>query len=79
MSTKQWLQVDVDNDLVMHLLLSFISSLDLKPLYVPIEADLGSVYCLGYTTFQFSFSPLKPYCHIPTGTIYSDPLTNGLL
>ena len=41
MPTKQWLQVKVVNEIVMHLLLSFISSLDFKPLFVPIEANLG--------------------------------------
>ena len=45
MSTKQWLQVEaVGNEIVMHLLLSFISSLDFKQLSVPIEANLGSAY-----------------------------------
>ena len=44
MLTKQWLQVEVVNEIVMRLLLSFISNLDFKPLFVPIEANLGSVY-----------------------------------
>ena len=43
MPTEQWLQVEVDNEVVMHLLFSFISNLDLKPLSVPIEANSGSV------------------------------------
>ena len=30
MSTKQWLQVEVDNETIMHFLLSFIFSLDFK-------------------------------------------------
>ena len=33
-STKQWLQVEVGNEIVMHLLLSFISNLDFKQLVV---------------------------------------------
>ena len=41
---KQWLQVEVDNEIVMYLLLSFISNLDFKPLSVPMEAISGSVY-----------------------------------
>ena len=44
MPTKQWLQVEVDNEIVMYLLLSFISNLDFKPLFVPMEAISGSVY-----------------------------------
>ena len=44
--TKQWLQVEVDNEVVMHLLLSFISNLDFKPLFVSIEAKRGSVHFL---------------------------------
>ena len=36
--TKQWLQVEVGNEIVMHFLLSqFIPSLDFKPLFVPID------------------------------------------
>ena len=31
-------------DIVMHFLLSFISSLDFKPLFMPIEGNSGSVY-----------------------------------
>ena len=44
MPGKQWLQVEVGNEIVMPLLLSFISNLDFKPLFVPIEANSGSVY-----------------------------------
>ena len=40
MLTKQWLQVEVDNEIVMHFLLSFISNLDFKPLFLPIEGNL---------------------------------------
>ena len=36
-STKQWLQVEVGNEIVMHFLLSLISSLDFKQLFVPID------------------------------------------
>ena len=42
MPTKQWLQVEVGDEIVM--LLSLISNLDFKPLFVPIEANSGSVY-----------------------------------
>ena len=45
MPTKQWLQVEAGNEIVMYLLLSFISSLDFKPLFVHNEANSGSVYC----------------------------------
>ena len=44
MPTKQWLQVEVGSEIVMHFLLSFISNLDFKALFVPIEANSGSVY-----------------------------------
>ena len=46
MSTKQWLQVEVDNEIVMYLLsLSFISNLDFKPLFA-LDANSGiRVYC----------------------------------
>ena len=44
MSTKQWLQVEVLNEIVMYLLLSLISNLDFKLLFMPIEASSGSVY-----------------------------------
>ena len=39
-----WLQVEVDNEIVINFLLSFISSLDFKPLFLPIEANSGSIY-----------------------------------
>ena len=45
MPTKQWLQVEAGNEIVMYLLLSFISSLDFKLLFVHNEANSGSVYC----------------------------------
>ena len=44
MPSKQRLQIEVGNEIVMHILLSFISNLDFKPLFVPIEANSGSVY-----------------------------------
>ena len=45
MPMKQWSQVEVGNEIVMYFLLThFISSLDFKPLFVPIEANSGSVY-----------------------------------
>ena len=44
MSTKQCFQVEVDNENVMHLLLSLISNLDFKPLFMPIEANSESVF-----------------------------------
>ena len=44
MPTKQQLQVEIRNELVIHLLLSLISNLHFKPLLVPIEANSGSVY-----------------------------------
>ena len=44
MPTKQWLQVEVGNEIVMHFLLSLISDIDFKPLVVPIETNSGSVY-----------------------------------
>ena len=45
MTTKQWLTIEVGNEIVMHFLLSqFISSLGFKPMFVPIEADSESVY-----------------------------------
>ena len=44
MPTKQWLQVEVGNEIVMYLLLSFISSLDFKPLFLPIDENSGRVY-----------------------------------
>ena len=47
MSTKQWFQVEVGNEIVMYLLLSFISNLDFKSLFVPIEANLGRIYYKG--------------------------------
>ena len=39
MPTKQGLQVEVDNEIVMYFLLSLVSNLDFKPLFVPIEAN----------------------------------------
>ena len=62
MSTKQWLQVDVGNEVVMHFLLSLISSLDFKPLSVPIEANSGSVYrllALVEDKYLFSFRSVE--------------------
>ena len=47
MPTKQWLQVEVDNEIVMYLLLSFISNLDFKP-FLPIEATSETVYYRGH-------------------------------
>ena len=44
MPTKQWLHVEVGNEIVMYLLLSLIPSLDFKPLFVSIEANSGSVF-----------------------------------
>ena len=43
MPTKQWLQVEAGNEIVMYFLYSFISSLDFKSLSVPIEVNSGSV------------------------------------
>ena len=37
--TKQKLQIEVGNEIVMHSLLSLISSLDFKPLSVPIDTS----------------------------------------
>ena len=34
MSTKQWFQIEAGNEIVMHFLLSLISSLDFKPKYL---------------------------------------------
>ena len=42
MPMKQWSQVEVVNEIVMYFLLSFISNLDSKPLFMPIEANSGS-------------------------------------
>ena len=50
MPTKQWLQAEADNEIVIRLLLSFISSFDFKPLLVPIEENSGSVYLGNITT-----------------------------
>ena len=45
MPIKQWLQVEVGDEIIMHLEFSLISHiLDFKPLFVRIEANLGSVY-----------------------------------
>ena len=38
-----WFQIEVGNEIVIHFLLSLISSLDFMPLFVPIEANSGSV------------------------------------
>ena len=50
MAPRQWLRnngsVEVGNEIIMHFLLSFISILDFKPLFVPIEANLESFYSL---------------------------------
>ena len=35
--------IEVGNEIVINFQLSFMSSLDFKPLSVPIEANLGSV------------------------------------
>ena len=74
---KQWLQVEVVNEIVMHFLLSFISSLNFKPLFVPVEArkfwkrcllshrkPTWELYCLGrsLSSFRnFKFSPGNKY------------------
>ena len=39
MSTKQWLQIEVGNEIAMHFLLFLISRLGFKLLFVPIEAN----------------------------------------
>ena len=57
MPQKQWLQVEVVNEIVMHFLLSFISSLDLKPLFVSIEENSGSVY---FVLILFHFRATGP-------------------
>ena len=44
MPTKQWLLVEVDNEIVMHLLPSFISNFDFKPLFVPIKVSIFRYY-----------------------------------
>ena len=44
MPTKQWLQLKVGSEIVMHLLLSLVSNLYFKPLFMPIEGNLESVY-----------------------------------
>ena len=41
---KQWFQIDVSNEIVMHFMLSLIPSLIYNALFVPIEANSGSVY-----------------------------------
>ena len=46
----------IGNDIVMHLQLSFISNLDFKPLFVPIEANLGSVHLYTLVVFLRSFA-----------------------
>ena len=48
MPAKQWFRIEVDNEIVMHLLLSFISGLDFKPLFLPIEATSETVYYRGH-------------------------------
>ena len=55
MSREQWFQIEVTNEAVMLFLLSFISSLDFKPLFVPTEVNLRSVY-------RDWFSSIK-HCH----------------
>ena len=42
----QWSQVEVGNEIAMHFLLTFVSSLDSKPLFVPIEANLGLFFTI---------------------------------
>ena len=54
MPTKLWLEVKVDNDIVMDLLLSFISrSHDFKPLFVPVEANSGYFQYLLYQYIRY--------------------------
>ena len=43
MPTKQWLQIEAGNEIVMYFLYSYISSLDFKSLFVAIEGNPGSV------------------------------------
>ena len=43
MPMKQWSAIEVGNEIAISFQLSFMSSLDFKPLSVPIEANLGSV------------------------------------
>ena len=44
MPKKQWFPIEVGNEIVMNFLLSFISSLNFKLLFMPIEGNSGNVY-----------------------------------
>ena len=63
--TKQWLQVKLGNEIVIHFLLSFISSLDFKPSFVPIEANSGSVH--------LRLSACRPQCNMAVYYCFSAP------
>ena len=65
MPSKQWLQVEVGNEIVMYLLLSFVSNLDFKPLFVPSEGNLGSVYIVyivAHVDMRSSLAVSKSHC-----------------
>ena len=42
MPTKQWLQVEVDNEIVIHLLLSFISNLNTSQIYFKVHKTMAA-------------------------------------
>ena len=58
MTTKQWFPIEIGNEIVRNFLLSLISSLDFKPLFVPIEANSRCVYLYAFIYAANSLSKL---------------------
>ena len=81
MPTKQWLQVEVDDEIVMYLLLSLISNLDYKPFSVLCQlkqicevsivpkSKTSILYMVGYTGFHVIYETLFRVFHITSKTI----------
>ena len=70
--TKQWFPIEVGNEIGMYFLLFFVSNLDFKPLFVPIEANLGSVYFVRVHTLDnnsFTQSACPSYIAASRGVI----------
>ena len=84
MSSKQWLQVEVDDEIVIHLLLSFISNLDTSKFasmsskqWLQVEVGNGIVMHLllsliSNLDFKQLFVPIEPHL----GSVYCSQIEN---
>ena len=62
--------IEVVNEIVMHFLLSLISNLDFKPLFVPIEANLGSDWFLEKINFPVRKNLSQCFINLPVSFMH---------